>query len=380
MSMQLIPRRACAVTGKEDLEPLFTFESFPVFMGCTTEPESADLKANMAWAISRGSGLIQLQDLIPLEILYPASHGAGCIGGLWQKHHQAFADFICSFSPKAVFEIGGHHGILANNCFTQRDMTWTILEPNPVNTDQTRIRFIKGFFDRSFQPDMPFDAIVHSHVFEHLYEPNEFMKTAQRLLRPGEYLLFSVPRLELHMRKHFIYCIGFEHSIFLTEPYIEYLLANNGFELVRKEYFLDDHSIFYAARRTNATTQPGLSPKLYEQNRSLFCEYLDYHRSLVEEFNRQLAGTTRPVYLFGAHALSQYLLAFGLKPQSIVSLLDNDPNKQGKRLYGTSLRVQSPKVLAEQQNPIVILKTGVFNEEIKQQIRTTINANVEFWE
>ena len=84
--------------------------------------------------------------------------------------------------------------------------------------------------------------------------------------------------------------------------------------------------------------------------------------------------------MFGAHVFAQYLIEFGLDLNNIVCLLDNDKNKQGKRLYGTSLRVDSPKILKDIESPVVILKAGVYNKEIKDDIIKNINPNVTFWE
>ena len=64
----------------------------------------------------------------------------------------------------------------------------------------------------------------------------------------------------------------------------------------------------------------------------------------------------------------------------VVCLLDNDFNKQGKRLYGTNMMVESPKVLADVNNPIVILKAGVYNQEVSNDIVNNVNSNTIFWE
>ena len=74
--MNALVRNQCAISCIEDLEHLYTFKEFPIFMGCVNGVESEDLKADMSWWISRNSGLIQLKNLIPLEVLYPESHGA----------------------------------------------------------------------------------------------------------------------------------------------------------------------------------------------------------------------------------------------------------------------------------------------------------------
>jgi hypothetical protein len=77
---------------------------------------------------------------------------------------------------------------------------------------------------------------------------------------------------------------------------------------------------------------------------------------------------------------AQYLLAMGLNAEKIVCLLDNDTKKQGKRLYGTNLNVLSPRVLSDVDRPIVILKAGVYSEEIKSDILDNINKSTMFLE
>jgi SAM-dependent methyltransferase len=378
--MRLIERARCAISGNADLETLYNFPLFPVFMGCIEQPGSSDLKQDMMWSISRSSGLIQLKKLLPLDILYPESHGAGAVGPLWGKHHKAFAKFLHQSTPSSILEVGGGHGILAMEYCQFNDVPWTILEPNPAPTDGCEARFIKGFFDEKFKYSDHFDIVVHSHVFEHIYKPDEFMSHLSGFMSPGKKLVFSLPNMQVMLERKYTNCINFEHTVFLTEPYVEYLLAKHGFKLLTKEYFMDDHSIFYAAVRDEAVTPIPLPQGLYEKNKKLYMDYITYHNELIADLNAKLHQTSQPVYLFGAHVFAQYLIQMGLETKTIINLLDNDPNKQSKRLYGTILTVQSPKVLKGVKNPIVILKAGVYNHEIKEDILSHINADVVFWE
>ena len=153
------------------------------------------------------------------------------------------------------------------------------------------------------------------------------------------------------------------------------MLAKHGFRLLKKEYFLDDHSIFYATVRDSTVKPVALPEGLYEKNKQLYLEYVTYHKELIKDLNSRMANTKQPIYLFGAHVFAQYLLAFGLDATRIICLLDNDPKKQGKRLYGTNLNVQSPKVLRDVRDPIVIMKAGVYNHEIKTDILENINQS-----
>jgi len=49
-------------------------------------------------------------------------------------------------------------------------------------------------------------------------------------------------------------------------------------------------------------------------------------------------------------------------------------------LYGTDLKVESPILLKDIKNPVVILKAGFYNEEIKKDILSNINAGTIFLE
>jgi len=119
---------------------------------------------------------------------------------------------------------------------------------------------------------------------------------------------------------------------------------------------------------------------LYETNKKLYLAYVDFHKALIADLNHRMEQAAQPIYLFGAHVFAQYLLEMGLNTDKIVCLLDNDPKKQGRRLYGTKLNVAAPQVLVEIKDPIVILKAGVYNEEIKDEIVNRINRETVFWE
>ncbi|HLB42246.1 MAG TPA: class I SAM-dependent methyltransferase [Gammaproteobacteria bacterium] len=378
--MNLIERKYCAISGKDDMEHLYSFHQFPVFMGCVNQALEADLKEDMNWWISRHSGLIQLNKLLPLEVLYPESHGAGAIGELWKKHHKEFANFLHKKSPSAVLELGGAHGILAKEFKQFATIPWTILEPNPSSVEGCQAHFIKGFFDDKFHYDKKFDTVVHSHVFEHIYDPDQFMRHLAIFMDEGKQLVFSLPNLRVWLERKYTSCINFEHTLFLTEPYVEYLLAKHGFKLVSKEYFMDDHSIFYDAIRDRSVTPMRLPDGLYKKNKQLYLDFISYHQKLISDLNKKTSQSKQSVYLFGAHVFTQYLVAFGLNTTPIISLLDNDLSKQGKRLYGTHLMVQSPHVLKNIECPAVILKAGAYNQEIKEDILKNINKFVTFFE
>ena len=157
------------------------------------------------------------------------------------------------------------------------------------------------------------------------------------------------------------------------------MLSKFGFRIIEKAYF-KNHSIFYSTVRDDTVIPSESDSNLYDKNKQLYMDYVKYYEDLIIELNNRLKDITLPIYLFGAHIFSQYLLTIGLDSTKINSILDNDSKKQGKRLYGTSLKIQSPQVLKNGEPIVVILKAGIYNEEIKQDILKDINSNIIFWE
>lgn len=379
--MKSIRRNKDIIFNNTDLICIHKFKKFPVFMGCTSQNKNKDLIADMNWFISKKSGLIQLNPLLPMDVIYQSNHGSGCVGNIWMQHHQAFAEFINKYNFHNILEIGGLHGILSNLYNKlNKNINWTIIEPNPIPIKGIKAKIIKGFFDEKFIFKEPIDAIVHSHVLEHIYDPNKFFQNISEHLKDNGYLLFSVPNLREMIKRKYSNALNFEHTIFLTENYIEYLLNKYKFKILKKKYFKKDHSIFYACVRDLKVKPIKLSTKLFSNNKKLFLDFINYHKKLVNNLNQKIKKIKKKqkIFLFGAHVFSQYLISFGLKIQRVKYILDNDKNKHGKRLYGTNLKVFSPSLLKKEIDPVLILKAGVYNDEIKNDIVKNYNSKTIF--
>ena len=381
--MELISRNQCVISGSSDLEHLYTFYDFPVLMGCVNTPKEADLKKNMQWEICKSSGSIQINPLIPPQVLYDEDHGGGTVGQTWSEYHKEFAAFISKHNPKRIFEIGGGHGILSKEYHNfHPDKEWTILEPSPRPQKDVKADYIKGYIE-DFEPSQlskPIDSIVHSYVIEHSYFPDKMIAKCANLMQTGNMMIISAPNMQMGLKNKYTNMLNFEHTFYIDAEYLTILLENNGLTIENIEYHFDEYSIFIAARKTNIFKPIVFSEKKYEINKLLFMDFINYYEKFVFDLNNMMKSTTQPIYLFGAHIFAQFLIAFGLDTKKIICLLDNDINKQNKRLYGTSFEVQSPTILKNIKNPALILKAGVYNNEIKRDITNNINPNVVFWE
>jgi hypothetical protein len=345
--------------------------------------DEPDICSDMKWWISKNTGVIQLNPLVPFDLLYKMGHGSGAVGNLWNQHHVEFADFITKFGVKRVLEIGAGHGRLAQYFVgVHLDTQYHIVEPNLPSWTHERVTMYKGVFDENFSMDTEVDAVIHSHTFEHIYNPREFLHNIAKNLSEGQWHIFSIPRLELWLQKSYLNTLHFEHTIYLTEANVEYLMLSCGFEIVQKKYFLEDHSIFYATRKSATASMKAVLPHQYLENHLVFISWVKSTQEFVTSVNEKIAQhSIGKIYVYGGHIFTQFLIKFGLNVSSIYGILDNDPSKVGRRLYGTNLWVFLPDTeLNCQKDVVVILRAGAYQDEIKKSIRNKVSDNVIFWE
>lgn len=352
------------------LEEIFRINQFPLSMGCVDTDLSSDIRIDQIWSKGVDSGIIQLELLAPLDLLYQSQHDAGVVGALWMEHHQAFASFIKKrYSSGSVLEVGGAHGILSKVINTNQDYNWTIIEPAPNPAEGVDAKYIKGFFGEEKHQFSNIKCMVHSHVFEHLYNPLDFLKKSYESMDKESSMFFAVPNIFEMVKRGYSNSINFEHTIFLCEEITEYLLKKEGFDIVEKEFFKEDHSIFYHCKPSNNN---GLKkdlklvlPRDYEQ---VFMNFWQNFQKDAETLNNKIKDKNEPCFIFGAHIFSQILLRLGLDEMNLNSILDNAESKRDKRLYGSQLVVASPSIIKDISNPHVILRAGAYNDEITKQL------------
>jgi len=362
-------RDKCAVCDNI-LHNIFSLEKVPIKSICV-EDSSNSYFNQLSFSQCIACNTIQLDEMIPLHILYSDSHNITSVGNVWKNY---FSLFLQKLQPlikdRNVFEIGCPSGKIAVNASGFNK--YFIVDPNKndsIDFSEKNITFIQAFFDKDFVCDDTVDVIVHSHLFEHIYEPNVFLQKCYEVLQDDGDMFFGVPNMSniIESKSWPFLGVFFEHTIFLNEENIVFLLEKNGFQMVETIYY-DKHSVMYHCKKHKKTTET-------QQNQS--CRISNYHddfnesivtyEQFVKRCNDALINTNQKSYIFGAGYNSQILLAMGIDATKLNGVLDNSVEKQGKYLYGFPLTVFSPQVLAE-ENCIVILKNGYYCEEIKQQI------------
>jgi SAM-dependent methyltransferase len=321
---------------------------------------------------------IQLDKLIPLEILYSNSHNYNSVGETWKGYFQLFNENISKIlKDKNILEIGCPSGkiALSHNNYNK----WYIVEPNKNNSIDfnEKIIFIESFFDDKFQIDDKIDIIIHSHLFEHIYEPNNFLKKCYEILEENGEMIFGVPDMQHISEYNLSLFLGifFEHTIFLNKDNIVYLLKRNGFDIIDIIDYKNHSMVYHVKKSKNITPVALVSVYNYYEtfmnSISVFLNNIKYLNSIIENTNKN-------VYVFGASYNTQLLLTIGLNIQRINGILDNCKDKQNKYLYGYDLIINNPEIIKE-NDCIVILHNGYYSNEILEQLKN-INSTTEIIE
>ena len=180
---------------------------------------------NMDFKINKSSGSVQIDPKVPLKKLYFKSHGSGTIGQTWKNHHRSFFNFISKNFKGTIIEIGGGHNSISEeviNLKKKNNYKLISFDPNGKNKKNSNHYLIKDFFSKKYSKkwQTKIDMIIHSQLFEHVYDPNLFLKNVYDTLKNDAFHIFSVPNLKLMIQKGYANAMNFEHPYFLEEKMI----------------------------------------------------------------------------------------------------------------------------------------------------------------
>ena len=373
---QLIERSKCCVCNFGQLVLHKTIPNFPIYMGVSNSESNNDLSANQEWATCDFCGTLQLSKLIPFELLYSTNHHHEVVGPTWMRHHKKFAEFISVEPDDKVCEIGSAHDYLAGILLDKNPgLDFLSIEPDSTNPDP-RISHIKGYAEDHIPEIAEKRVIIHSHVLEHVYNPKKFIESLSMAMSNNSTMYVSFPNIEELLIQKGANALNFEHSYFLTPQVFTRIAEHAGLDIVNQEKF-EKHSYFAELRKSDHHVGHGISRSF--QDTKPFDDLWMELEKFIQETIQIISEDEIPTYLFGSHIFSQTLFTQGLHDARILGVLDNAQNKQGSRLYGTTLVTYSPEVIRNLAEVRVILRASHYQTEIREQLQA-INPKVQIIE
>jgi SAM-dependent methyltransferase len=329
---------------------------------------------DMEWSECERCGCVQLSKLVELEKLYRVPHNPA-VGRTWESHNSEFANLVKSHSPQFVLDLGGANLKLANlispsDSVARYDVIDFSAEKYEVASVDDKINLIVGSIENYSRSNLV-DCVILSHTLEHLYEPVETLVSLRECLAENGKIFVSVPNIKSQLRDGFLNALHFEHTYFIDHEYVKMIGSRAGLKLVERVDF-SSYNSFYVFERSQAIPCEHSSPAEASQT------FVEFVANLQEDVRKIVSKIdNEDFYVFGAHVFSQYLVNAGLPTDRIISIIDNDDNKAGKFLYGTSLPVKKPSDISSVDEPLVLLRVAQYEQEIREQL-LSINGRVRF--
>jgi len=360
--MIIMQRSSCCVCADGSaLVEKFVLPNLPPTYSPPAHEASKDATIDAKWGGCVRCGSLQLMNLIDPELLYASPHNDPSNSKVWKLHHSEFADFVAKAITKDddVIEIGGSSGNLAL-LLKDKVRGYTIMDIIEYSL-KIDVKFLKGNCETyEFHKD---DTLVLSHVFEHLYNPFEFIKNCARNEVRDIYISNPVMNVDADIMP-----VDIEHTYFADDLDVQNMFERNNYRLVSKTVF-GSHSYFFhfTYDTTVGTPVDNLRPGREDQLVKSFMK----RKALLE--NLTLEGD---VFVVPAGQFGQILYYYSKYP-NILGYLDNDVNKQGHRVYGTPFTTFPFDHIKNLENPKVVIYTRHYTDELMNQIKeTNPNATV----
>lgn len=361
-------RTACCMCGGDPgtlTDDAFEMKGFPICAAPAIGPFEADVRADLNFCSCRRCGTVQLRNLVDPRVLYGSAHNSTTHSATWRAHHAAFADFCLraglAFHTHLV-EVGGASGVLARllaDGFDHYNII-DLAEQDESLRHMTRVSFTRGNCEVC---DLPCGgAVIMSHVFEHLYNPRAFVANCAKMGVSD--IILSIPDMEDACKKGIV-PIHAEHTFYVDERSAAGVFGSGGYSVAARENFRQ-HSLFMHFTRQGDVRHDAFDSP--DKRAALVIGTLESRRARASNLNIPDGAFIAPAGLFG-----QAIAYYASGSEGIAGFLDNDPCKQGNRVYGHPHTVYPLDRIAKAGPVTVYVSAGPYTEEIAAQLREVNN-------
>ena len=361
--MQSIKRSACIICNNTSLEPIGSFEHFPI-MAISNEMIDEHYYT-MAPIYCRECGCMQLQELVDPLILYSNIYTNATFSKTWQEHHSFFSRFIINNTEEDSFlEVGANKGDLYKYMSSARDIEHTVLDMFKSSDLPKEIAFIEGNCETfNFTG---FKTVILSHVFEHLYDPRAFLENMRK--SNVSTVFISIPDFESLLTDKSICILNSQHTFFCSDAHIKWLFSQYNYRC--NEYYRYGgcfKSCMYKFTLEAGTVDSVIVPHPISLFKEIYVDKVSYIRTMYIPPN---------TYIIPSGIYGQYIYYFSNYKENIMGFIDNNSQRHNKELYGTGKKVYSPLCIDYTKSTVIVCDC-IYKEELVQDLKK-ISTSIHF--
>jgi hypothetical protein len=321
----------------------------------------------------KNCGCVQLKNLFlqcelysqPLQIFN---------GNAYINHNKLFSEFIINNVEyeENLFEIGGAYGKLAkliiqNYRENKKKINYKILEYSANNYPEiSNIEYISGNCEIYDYNNI--NTIIMSHVFEHLYNPKQFIKKISNTNVKN--IFISIPDMENLAKSKEINNLNILHTYYINTEYLRSLMSVYGFKMIKMYNYKDNSNFYYFNKDIHTDIIEYRNLKLPE-NLQLFYKNM--------KLNIKNITIEERFFICPSGFYGQFIY-FNLNEKTKVNLsgfLDGDNFKINKRLCGTKTNIYEKSEINKYDKITILVASTKHNIEIQEELRA-FNTNIIF--
>jgi hypothetical protein len=343
-------RTNCAICESTEFDKINNFLNFPITSACNGG--NNDLFYNYYITLCKKCCCLQLKYLVDPSILYSSSYMISTFSPAWLAHNTHFTEFILQNTNNTSFlEIGANKGGLYNIISSRKNIDYTVLDMYREPDLPSDVRFLEGnceTFDFT-----GITTVILSHVFEHLFCPNKFVKGLCKAKVKD--IFISNPDFDFLLESKYLNTVYSQHTYYCGFDHLIYLFSLNKYRC----------ESFYKYKGTvkslmfKFTYDPLVLPKALPYiDKSIFTDLYINRVKYIETLEIPKNIVICPSGIYG-----QYLYYFIKDKENILGFIDNDTQRQNNKLYGTGKTVFSPNDI-DFTSTHVLLCDSYYNNEI----------------
>jgi len=262
------------------------------------------------------------------------------------------------------------HKLVENKDFRNMGFGFDPSYIGPEKLLDGRLNFKKKLYDGKYSMLKP-DVIICRHVIEHISDPISFLKMIKRSLDPSKTvkIFFETPDAEWILKNNTIYDFFYEHCSYFSTNSIFAAFQKSEFQIISIKKIFNEQYLFVEA--TNHDVVHNLNPRNKESDHipTLALKFLETEQQQISQWLNTIKKLKIDdnVAIWGAGAKGVTFLNL-IDPQRklINSVIDINPNKQGKFIPGTGhLIIDYHEIKSRGINTIIIMNPNYSFEIFK---------------
>lgn len=381
----------CRICENHELREILDLGEMALANEFIDDPDASEARYPLRVLWCDRCGLVQIDEIVPPDDLFSEYVYVSGTSDRLERHFDELASDVIdryAFSKgDTVTDIGSNDGTLLK-CFQERGLEVLGVEPasNVAKIAKNNgIETVNQFFTPSVAYDVhnergPQDVVTATNVFAHTHDVDAFLEGVSYLIRDDGIFVVEVPYLVDLLEKTEFDTIYHEHLSYFSVRPLKRLFESHGFDILRVDR-VDIHggSIrLIASRSSSIYPKDGSATSLIELERRSKLDTIDPYeafatkvrtlRSNLLELLERLQAEGNSIAGYGAAAKGNTLLNYyGIGPDTMEFIADNNELKQGKYTPGSNIKVVPSERIYEADINYVLILAWNFTDEIVSQ-------------